>query len=108
VVDSEGRIEDIWPVVLAIPGAIGGTVFSLMLLVLESGRTFREVSLLRFAMWGGATGILLGLLTIPAGVGDASPGAAGMTAVGTALGIISGVGTGVFFRLVGGRDRTIA
>ena len=100
VIDPTGEIEDVWPAVLAIPGVIGGIIFSIALLIAERGRSFDEISLLRFALWGGATGLILGLLSIPAEVGDVSPGASGMIAIATVLGVIAGFGSGVFFRLV--------
>ena len=100
VVDPEGKIQDVWPTLLAVPGFVGGVIFSVLLALAERGRSFDEISFPRFALWGGLTGIVLGLLTIPAEVGDVSPGAAGMTVIATALGIVAGVGSGVFFRLV--------
>lgn len=99
VVDPDGKIQDVWPTVLAIPGFIGGVVFAALLLIAERNRRFDEVSLLRFAMWGLAAGIVIGLLSIPAEVGDVSPGALGMIGLGAALGLVAGFGTGVFFRL---------
>jgi hypothetical protein len=100
VVDPDGKIQDVWPTLLAIPGFIGGVIFSSLLLIAERGRSFDEVSLVRFALWGAATGVVIGLLTIPAEVGDVSPGAAGMIGMATALGLVAGFGSGVFFRLV--------
>ena len=100
LVDSEGKVQDIWPVVLAIPGFIGGIVFAVLLLTAERGTRLDKVPLFRFALWGALTGITLGLLSIPAEVGDVSPGWAGMTGIATALGTAAGFGTGVFFRLV--------
>lgn len=100
LIDPDGKVQDIWPVVLAIPGLIGGVLFAGMLLFGEGGRSFDEVSLLRFALWGAATGVVIGLLTIPAEVGDVSPGAAGMIGIATALGIVAGLGSGAFFQLM--------
>ena len=88
---------------LAIPGLIGGIVFSALLLIAERGRPFYEISLARFAIWGTITGIALGLLSIPAEVGDVSPGALGMTGIGAVLGLISGIGCGIFCRLTARR-----
>ena len=99
-IDPDGKIGDVWPTALAIPGFIGGIVFSALLLIAERRRSFNEVPLFRFALWGAATGIVLGLLTIPAEVGDVSPGGAGMTGIATALGIVAGIGSGIFCRLV--------
>ena len=100
VVDPDGKIQDVWPTVLAVPGLIGGVLFSGMLALGESGRSFDQISLVRFALWGAATGIVLGLLTIPAKVGDVSPGAAGMIGLFTVLGLVAGFGSGLFFRLI--------
>ena len=99
-IDPDGKIQDVWPTVLAIPGFIGGIVFSALLLIAERGRSSDEVPLWRFALWGAVTGLVLGVLTIPAEVGDVSPGAAGMAGLGTALGIVAGIGSGIFCRLV--------
>lgn len=100
IADPEGKVQDVWPTVLAVPGFIGGVIFSALLAIAERGRRFDQISLARFAIWGGVTGVVIGLLTIPAEVGDVSPGAAGMTAIATVLGLVAGLGSGVFFRLL--------
>ena len=100
IVDPDGRIQDVWPTFLAVPGFIGGIVLSGLLLFAERGRSLDEVSLLRFTLLGAVTGVVIGLLSILAEVGDISPGAAGMVGIGTALGTVAGLGSGVFFRLV--------
>jgi hypothetical protein len=102
-VDRDGKIEDVWPVVLAVPGIIGGVLFSGLLWLAESGRRFDEISLPRMGLWGIVTGVVIGLLTIPAKVGDVSPGAAGMTAIAACLGLVAAIGSAVFFRLLGRR-----
>jgi hypothetical protein len=98
--DPHGEIGDIWPAVLAIPGFIGGVVFSALLRIAEGRRSFDEVSLGRFVIWGVATGLVLGVLTIPAKVGDVSPGAAGMIGIATALSAVAAIGSALFFRLL--------
>ena len=107
LVDPDGKVQDVWLTVLAVPGLIGGVICAVLLLFAERGRSLDQVSLLRFAIWGGLAGVVLGLLTIPAKVGDISPGAAGMTGIATALGIVAGLGTGIFFRLIGRRATRI-
>ena len=107
LVDPDGKVQDVWPTVLAVPGLIGGVIFAVVLMVAERGRSFDDVPLLRFAMWGGLTGVVIGLLSIPAKVGDVSPGAAGMTGIATALGIVAGLGTGIFFQLIARRGSRI-
>jgi len=98
-IDPDGKIGDVWPTALAIPGFIGGIVFSALLQVAERRNSFDKVPLFHFALWGAVTGIVLGLLTIPAEVGDVSPGAAGMIGMATGLGTIAGLGSGIFCRL---------
>ena len=100
LVDADGKVQDVWPTVLAVPGFIGGIIFSALLVLVERGRAFDEISLVRFALWGTATGLVLGLLSIPAEVGDVSPGAAGMIGLGAALGLVSGIGCGIFCYLL--------
>ena len=102
-VDPDGKIQDVWPTVLAIPGLIGGMIFSGLLAIGERGNRFDEISLFIFALFGGVTGLVLGLLAIPAGVGDVSPGATGMIGIGTLLGVVAGLVSGVSFHLLGRR-----
>ncbi len=47
---------------LAIPGFIGGTIFSIVLGVAARHRRFEELSLPRFAAWGAVGGLALGLV----------------------------------------------
>ena len=47
---------------LAVPGFIGGAIFSIVLGVAGRRRRFDELSLPRFAAWGAVGGMLLGLL----------------------------------------------
>ena len=53
---------DIWPAALAIPGFLGGVVFSIVLGVMEGRRSFDELTLHRFALWGAMVGFLLGVV----------------------------------------------
>ena len=99
-IDPDGKIGDVWPTALAIPGFIGGVIFSALLLIAERCSSFDKVPVFHFALWGAVTGIVLGLLTIPAEVGDVSPGAAGMIGIATALAIVAAIGSAIFFRLV--------
>ena len=99
-IDPDGKIGDVWPTALAVPGFIGGVIFSGLLAFAERGKSFDTISLLRFGLWGAVTGIVLGVLSIPAEVGDVSPGAGGMVALGTVLGLVAGFGSGLFCRLV--------
>jgi len=61
-VDPHGRIADIWPMVLGIPGFFGGAIFAVVLGMAEARRRFEELSLPRFGAWGAMTGALLGVV----------------------------------------------
>lgn len=76
-------------------GFIGGTMFSTVLRVAEGRRRFDQLSLPRFAVWGAAGGLSLGMLAVAAGVvglGGITPltvavvGAAGLLGAGSATG----------------------
>ena len=99
LIDRDGQVQDVWPTVLAVPGFIGGIIFAAALLVVDRKRSFADVPLVRHGIWGAVTGFILGLLSIPAEVGDVSPGAGGMIGLGILLGTIAGLGTWAFFRL---------
>src|SRR5688572_26812872 len=100
-VDPDGKIQDVWLTLLAVPGFVGGLLFSGLLWFAEGRRSFNEISLARLSLWGVITGLVIGLLTIPAEVGDVSPGAVGMTAIATSLGLVAALGSAVFFRILG-------
>ena len=107
LVDPDGKIQDVWPTLLAVPGFIGGIIFAGLLMLLDRGRAFHEISFGHFAIGGAFTGLVLGLLSIPAEIGDVSPGAAGMVGIGSGLGLVSGIGCWVFCRLAA-RGKAIA
>jgi len=99
--DPSGRIEDVWPMVLAIPGFIGGVVFSTLFRTAEAPCGFDEVSLGRVATWGVVTGLTLGVLGIALGVGsDAPRSVATMMGVTAGLGTVAAIGSAIFFRLL--------
>jgi hypothetical protein len=64
IVDPHGRIADIWPAVLGIPGFFGGVLFSAMFSIAERRRRFDELSLPRFGAWGAVAGALLAVPAI--------------------------------------------
>lgn len=73
---------DMWPQTLAIPGFVGGVIFSVVLGVVGSRRRFGDLSLPRFAAWGAVAGVLLGGLTMSLG---APPIFLGIMTVGSAI-----------------------
>lgn len=59
---------DMWPQTLAIPGFLGGVVFSFVLRVVARRRRLDELSLPGMAAWGAAGGVLLGALVTALGM----------------------------------------
>ncbi len=73
LVDPEGKIADIWPAVLGLPGFFGGVAFYTLTRIAERGRKLHEVPLPRAAIWGALCGpLLVGLwvLSVEMGFGD--------------------------------------
>jgi hypothetical protein len=62
IVDPHGRILDMWPQTLGIGGFLAGAVFSVVLGIAAGRRSFGELSLVRFGVWGAAAGVILGVL----------------------------------------------
>jgi hypothetical protein len=60
-------LVDMWPQTLAIPGFLGGVVFSLVLGIAGAQRRFGELSLPAFAAWGAVAGLVLGGLAMAMG-----------------------------------------
>ena len=88
LVDPDGRIADIWPMVLGIPGFFGGMLFSVVFALAERHRQFDEFSLPRFGGWGAVAGALLG------GIGIALFGLGPLIAVPLSLlGAVSAAGS---------------
>src|SRR4030095_359325 len=64
LVDPHGKILDMWPQTLAIPGFLGGVVFSMVLWIAARRRRFDELSLSRFSALGAMAGLLLGVFAV--------------------------------------------
>lgn len=99
-VDRDGKIGDIWPMMLAMPGLIGGILFEVLVLVAEGGRRYDLVPLYRVGLWGAVTGVALGLLSIPTEVGDVSPGALRLTGLAVFLSTVTALVSAAVFRLL--------
>ncbi|MBL8961368.1 MAG: hypothetical protein JNJ98_16035 [Gemmatimonadetes bacterium] len=67
LVDRDGRVLDMWPQALAIPGFVCGVAFSVVLGIAARRRRFDELSVPRFAAWGAIAGGALGGLALAAG-----------------------------------------
>ncbi len=98
-VDPDGDILDIWFTAMAIPGFIGGVVFSALLRIAEGSRSFDELSLVRFATWGAVTGLVIGAIAMARGI-ELTLTTGKIFVITTALGIVAAIGSAVFFRLV--------
>jgi hypothetical protein len=57
------NVVDMWIPVFAIPGFIGGMLFSVVLGIAGRNRRFDELSLPLFAAWGAIPGLLFGCLS---------------------------------------------
>lgn len=68
IVDPHGRIIDMWPQTLAIPGFLGGALFSLVLGIAAQRRSFDDLSIARFGVWGALAGLLVGALASASGI----------------------------------------
>ena len=67
IVDPSDSMDEPWILVGALPGFIGGVLFSAVLGIAEGRRRFDELSLSRVGVWGAAAGLLLGMLPIALG-----------------------------------------
>jgi hypothetical protein len=110
-VDPSGAIVDIWFTMMAIPGFVGGVVFSALLRLAEGRRSFDEVPLARMATWGVVTGLVLGgSLAVASRVATVlSLAPAALIGIMAALGMVAALGSAGFFRLAargGSRSRT--
>ena len=68
-----GASVDIWPAAFAYPGFFGGILFSVVLGIAGRNRRFEDLSLAKFATWGGLGGLLLAFVpVVMVGLGLAS------------------------------------
>jgi hypothetical protein len=66
---------------LAVPGFVGGAIFSVVLGVAARHRRFEQLSMPRFALWGALGGVLLGLVPaamVAVGLATIGKGALGL------------------------------
>lgn len=67
VVDPDGSMDEMWPVIGAYPGFLGGVVFSVVLGIAARRRRLDELSIPRVAAWGALAGLLVGGLPFTIG-----------------------------------------
>ena len=71
-VDPDNSMDEMWVAIGGFPGALAGLVFSVVLGIAARRRGIEGLPLSRVAVWGGATGLILGLfpLAVCAGLPD--------------------------------------
>jgi hypothetical protein len=84
---------DMWPQTLAIPGFIGGLLFSVIVMIAGRWAPLQTRSLKHFASWGALAGALLGVLALGIGAPVA------FIAVTSAAGALGGTASLVFARM---------
>lgn len=89
---------DMWPQTLAIPGFIGGLLFSVILMIAGGRSPLHTRSVRHFATWGALAGVLLGVIAM--GIGAPWP-FIGVTAAAGALG---GTASLLFARMANRRE----
>lgn len=62
VVDPDDSMDEMWFLIGAYPGFLGGVLFSIVLAVAERRRNLSELSVRRFGAWGAAAGLVIGVL----------------------------------------------
>jgi len=77
---------DMWPQTLAIPGFLGGVIFSVVVMIAAGRRRFDELSIPGFTGLGVVGGLLLGAWGVSAGL---PAFVMGVTALGGAIGAAS-------------------
>lgn len=101
-----GGIAINYAVMFGVLGFVGGTIFSTVLRITEGRRTFDQLSLPRFTVWGALGGLVLGGLSVI--IGLLGPGLgmldAVMAGVATFLGAGSAAGTLAIARKADDRD----
>ena len=87
VIDPDNSMDEMWVMVGAIPGFLGGVVFSIVLGIAARRRRFDELSVPRFAAWGALAGLLVG--TVPFLIGTPTSAAPQALLAGTVIGAIT-------------------
>jgi hypothetical protein len=68
LVDPDGSMDEMWVMIGALPGFLGGVVFSVVLAIAARRRRLGELSISRVALWGAIAGLLVS--SIPFTLGD--------------------------------------
>ena len=71
VVDPDESMDEMWPLIGAYPGFLGGVLFSVVLSIAERRRNLSELSVRRFGAWGAVAGLVIGVLPFMLGTPSA-------------------------------------
>ena len=71
VVDPDGSMDEMWPLIGAYPGFLGGVLFSVVLAIAERRRNLSELSVRRFGAWGAVAGLVIGVVPFMLGTPSA-------------------------------------
>jgi hypothetical protein len=72
VVDPNESMDEMWFLIGAYPGFLGGVLFSIVLSIAERRRRLDDLSVRRFGAWGALAGLVIGVL--PFLLGTPAPG----------------------------------
>ena len=102
-----GTVITNYAVTFGVLGFIGGTLFSTVLSLADGRRSFNQLSLRRFAMWGALGGLLLGGLSAGAGLLGAGLSVLGVVMTGAAALLGAGSAAGMLAIARGGRGEPL-
>ena len=71
VVDPNESMDEMWWLIGAYPGFLGGVLFSVVLAVAERHRRLEDLSIRRFGAWGAVAGLAIGVLPFMLGTPSA-------------------------------------
>lgn len=67
VIDPDNSMDEMWVMVGALPGFLGGVIFSIVLGIAARHRRLEELSMTRVTLWGALAGFLVGSLPFTIG-----------------------------------------
>jgi hypothetical protein len=97
IVDPDESMDEMWWLIGAYPGFLGGVLFSIVLAVAERHRNLSELSVRRFGAWGALAGLVIGVLPFVLGTpsADVNVGRLATIVIGsfTAMSAVSAAGS---------------
>ncbi len=97
IIDPDGSMDEMWILIGAYPGFVGGVLFSLVLLSARGRHRLDKLSIARVGAWGAAAGLAVGILPFMIGTATSTVPlwllAGGFAGVTTALSATSAAGS---------------